>query len=77
MSKKKLTLSVEEHLIRKAKRFSSRNQTTVSDLFSRFVSTLGEDQAAPASILDRLTGILSDETSREDYREHLRDKYLR
>lgn len=76
MAKKKLTLSVDERLITKAKKFSNRNQTTVSDLFSAFVSTLDEDGDGSASALDRLTGILAEETSREDYREHLREKYL-
>ena len=74
--RKKLTLSVDERLITKVKRFSTRNQTTVSELFSDFVSTLEDDGGGPASVLDRLTGILSEETSREDYREHLREKHL-
>ena len=76
VAKKKLTLSVDERLITKVKRFSTRNQTTVSELFSDFVSTLEDDGGRSASVLDRLTGILSEETSREDYREHLREKHL-
>lgn len=76
MSKKKLTLSVEERLITKVKRFSHRNHTTVSELFSEFVSTLEEEGQSSASPLDRLTGILPEDTSREDFREHLREKHL-
>jgi hypothetical protein len=76
VARKKLTLSVDERLITKVKRFSIRNQTTVSELFSDFVSTLEDGGGRSASVLDRLTGILSEETSREDYREHLREKHL-
>ena len=76
MSKRKLTLSVDERLIRRAKRFSKRNETTVSQLFSEFVQSLDEDRAG-SSVVESLTGILSGELSREDYREHLREKYLK
>ena len=76
MSKRKLTLSVDERLIRRAKRFSKRNETTVSQLFSEFVESLDEDRAG-SSVVESLTGILSGELSREDYREHLRETYLK
>ena len=76
MAKRKLTLSVDERLIRRAKRFSKRNETTVSQLFSEFVQSLDEDRAG-SSVVESLTGVLSGELSREDHRKHLREKYLK
>ena len=40
MPKTKLTLSVDEALIRKAKRFSAQHNTTVSQLVTRFLASL-------------------------------------
>ena len=66
MSKKKLTLSVDERLIRRAKRFSASHDTTVSQLFSEFVDSL-EDETAGSAVIERLTGIISGDASREDH----------
>ena len=41
MAKTKLTLSVDKALIVRAKRFSQRNDTTISELVSRFLGVAG------------------------------------
>lgn len=75
MAKTKLTLSVDEATIKRAKRFSERNQTTVSELVSRFLSSLDDHEAVVAPITSRLRGVLPTDVSVEDYREHLESKY--
>ncbi len=40
MAKTKLTLSVEKAVIERAKRFSRRNDTTVSEIVTHFLSSL-------------------------------------
>ena len=75
MAKTKLTLSVDESAIRRAKRFSRRNQTTVSELVSRFLASLDEHDDDAAPITARLRGVLPADASVEEYREHLESKY--
>ena len=77
MAKKKLTLSVEERVILKAKRFSAQHQTTVSQLVTEFLSSLEHDDRTPAPMVSKLRGVLPATTDREEYREHLRTKYGR
>ncbi|MHB1193837.1 MAG: DUF6364 family protein [Longimicrobiales bacterium] len=75
MPKTKLTLSVDEALIRKAKRFSAQHNTTVSQLVARFLASLEDSQGRVMPVVSRLTGVLAPDVSREEYREHLRKKY--
>lgn len=77
MGKKKLTLSVEERVIRKAKRFSARHRTTVSQLVTDFLGSLNDDAEGAPPIVSKLLGVLPADVTREDYREHLRGKYER
>jgi hypothetical protein len=75
MAKTKLTLSVDEATIKRAKRFSERNQTTVSELVSRFLSSLDDHEETAAPITSRLRGVLPADVAVEDYYEHLESKY--
>ncbi len=45
MPKKKLTLSVDVTVIERAKQFSRRNQTSVSQLVTEFLGSLEEEGA--------------------------------
>ncbi len=54
MAKTKLTLSVDKALIERAKQFSRRNDTTVSELVSRFLASLDDDRDIAAPITSRL-----------------------
>jgi hypothetical protein len=74
MSKKKLTLSVDEAVVQRAKRFSRRNRTSISALVTEFLLSL-EDRARSTPIVTRLRGILPPDASREEYRSRLEDKY--
>jgi len=75
MSKKKLTLSVDATVVERAKRFSRRNNTSVSELVSAFLASLEDNEQAAAPIVDRLVGIIPDRGSEEDYHRYLEEKY--
>lgn len=75
MAKTKLTLSVEKTVIERAKRFSKRNDTTVSELVTRFLASLEDEDGESTPVTARLVGALSPEGSREEYHEYLERKY--
>ena len=75
MPKTKLTLSVDPDVVARAKRFSERNETTVSRLVEQFLASL-EDSVEPATpIARRLRGVLPSSVSRDEYHRHLDEKY--
>lgn len=75
-SKKKLTLSVDERVIEHARRYSTRHNTSISQLVTRYLSQLdAPSQANLAPWVQRLRGILPGDTSVEDYRRHLEEKH--
>ena len=74
MSKKKLTLSVDAAVIERAKRFSRRNDTTVSKLVSEFLASLRNESGKSTPIVTRLRGVLPSSVSRDEYRDHLKAK---
>lgn len=75
MPKTKLTLSVDPDVVARAKRFSERNETTVSRLVEEFLSSLEDSVDAAAPISNRLRGVLPHSVSRDEYRAHLEEKY--
>jgi hypothetical protein len=74
MPKKKLTLSVDEGVVERAKRFSRRNQTTVSRLVTDFLASL-ETEASSTPVVTRLRGILPPTVTRDEYWDHLETKH--
>lgn len=75
----KLTLSVDDGVVRRAKRYARARGTSVSRLVERFLSFVAtEDGATPARkeppILRRLRGSLKGAVP-TDYRRHLERKY--
>ena len=75
-SKKKLTLSVDERVIERARRYSDRHNTSISQLVTTYLSQLdapSESKLAPW--VRRLRGILPSDTSVDDYRRHLEEKH--
>ncbi|MFQ5679113.1 MAG: DUF6364 family protein [Gemmatimonadota bacterium] len=74
MPKKKLTLSVDETVVERAKRFSRRNRTSISELVTEFLASL-EDRSRSTPTVTRLRGILPSGASREEYRSHLEGKH--
>ena len=77
MPRKKLTLSVEEEIIRKARWFSQKHRTSISSLVSDFLSSLSESEGPDTPIVNRLRGVLSPDVRIEDYHEYLIEKYGR
>jgi len=75
MAKTKLTLSVERRIIERAKRYSQRNDTTVSELVSRFLASLEEEDGGSTPITARLVGVLAPDASIDEYYEYLDEKY--
>jgi len=75
MSRKKLTLSVDEAAIRKARRFSRRHGTTIPSLVSDFLASLADEPGEDSRLVSRLRGILPRSTDEASYKEHLRRKY--
>ena len=75
MPKTKLTLSVDPSVVERAKRFSRRNQTTVSELVQDSLASLEDAEHAATPLTSRLRGVLPKEVSRDDYREHLEAKH--
>lgn len=47
---KKLTLSADEQVIRKAKRLAARHGTSVSAMFARMVRGMTEDKETPGDV---------------------------
>jgi hypothetical protein len=75
MPKTKLTLSIDKNVVERAKRFSRRNDTTVSALVTQFLASLEEGGTESAPITSRLIGALAPEGSVEEYHEYLEQKY--
>ena len=77
MSRKKLTLSVEEAAVRRARRYSKRHGTSVSELVSRFLGSLEDEPRAAPPVVSRLRGVMRSDASIEDYRRHIAAKHAR
>jgi hypothetical protein len=77
MSRRKLTLSVDEEVVRKAKRFSRRHDTSISKLVTDFLARLVDSEGKRTPVVSRLRGILPPSTDTEAYRRHLERKHRR
>ena len=76
MLKTKLTVRVDQELLENAKRFASKNNTTLTDLIDSFLKQIpvqGSLKEAPT--VRYLTGVLSPNASQDDYKAHLDEKY--
>jgi len=71
----KLTLSVEEEVVEKAKQIAEANKTSVSAMFSQFVQSIGGNRAGRPQIgplTRKLTGVAKLPPGK-DYKELLAD----
>jgi hypothetical protein len=75
--KKKLTLRINAQLIERAKQYAAQHDTSVSQLVEIFFQELNrqEKQDSTTPVLDKLLGILPEETGVDDYYDYLVDKY--
>jgi len=76
----KLTLRLEDKLIRRAKIYARRSGKSVSELVADLFSRLSAPDSAPqrelTPVVRRLAGSLAGSSvDKADYRKHLEDKY--
>ena len=73
----KLTVRVPRRLLENAKRYASAHNVTLTELISTYLQRIPTEQQAlvDAPIVRRLTGLCSPDTSLEDYKKHLEEKY--
>ncbi len=75
-SKKKLTLSVDQEVIERARRYSIRHKTSISQLVSTYLSQLDSPSERRFSpLVHRLRGILPQDVSMEEYHRYLEEKH--
>ena len=76
MEETKLTVRLPRDLLEKAKRFAAQNNTTLTSLIESYLQRIpNQGYLQSASIVQRLSGLLSPELTSEDYHRHLEDKY--
>jgi hypothetical protein len=76
----KLTLRLDERLIRRAKRYSERTGKSVSQIVAEYFSLIDGDEPFPGTELTprvrSMVGSLKGAaTTEKDYRRHLEEKY--
>ena len=73
----KLTVRVPRHLLANAKHYAQAHNTTLTELISTFLEHIPAepDVLEQAPVVRRLTGLLSQTMSAEDYKKHLEEKY--
>ena len=77
----KLTLRLEERLIRNAKHYSHQRGKSLSQLVADFFRLIeGEEEAAETEISPRVRALIGSlrgiDLTEEDYRRHLEEKHL-
>ena len=74
-----MTVRVQKELLERAKRYARQHDTTLTRLIAAYLSQLetGADPLADAPIVQRISGSLSPDLGRDDYRRYLESKYDR
>ncbi len=76
MKRTKLTVRVPRELIENVKRYAAENNTTITDLIETYFRRILTQQTLDdAPLVCRLSGILPENVSLQDYREHLEEIY--
>jgi len=76
MEQTKLTVRVPRDLLENVKRYAAENNTTITNLIETYLRRIpAKEPLNDAPIVRRLSGILPDNPSIQDYREHLDEKY--
>ncbi|WP_445665596.1 DUF6364 family protein [Fodinibius sp. AD559] len=80
--KNKLTLRLDDSLIKRAKKHAKQKGTSVSQMVADYFALIETDRPSVdrglPPITASLTGILKDqEVHEEDYKKHLDEKYLK
>jgi hypothetical protein len=77
MARRKLTLSVDEDAIKTARRYSKSHGTSVSELVTRYLGSLEDEERPAPRIVSRLRGILPSDVSIADYRRYIAEKHAK
>ena len=77
MGTKKLTLSVDEQTIEKARAYSKEHNTSISRLVSGFLERLSGSDDSTTARVRRLMGLLPPDVNEADYDSHRDEKYRR
>ncbi len=73
----KLTLTVDEDVIRRAREYTEAHRTSISRLVNSFLAGLATPERPDLPpVVRRLMGILPESTDETDYYRHLEEKYL-
>lgn len=77
----KLTLYIDDDVIRHVKAYAKEQKLSVSKVVNNFLTLLKQDKLQnenrTAPVTDSLQGVLKESSvSKEDYHKHLEDKYL-
>jgi hypothetical protein len=76
MEQTKLTVRVPRDLLENVKRYAAQNNTTLTDLIEAYLRRIPPQASLDdAPIVRRLSGILPENVSIQDYHEHLEQKY--
>jgi hypothetical protein len=75
MALTKLTLSVDDELIQKAREYTRRHNTSISQLVSGFLERLPEGEVEYSPAVRRLRGLLPPDADEADYYRYLEEKY--
>jgi hypothetical protein len=76
MQNTKLTVRVPKDLLENVKRYAQQNNTTLTALIEAYLRRIpAREQLEDAPIVRRLSGILSQDVTTQDYKEHLAEKY--
>lgn len=75
MAASKLTLSMDDRDIDRAKRYSKKHDVSISRMVGQYLASLPEENGNYSPAVRRLVGILPVEAGAEEYLRHLEEKY--
>jgi hypothetical protein len=76
MDQTKLTVRVPRDLLENVKRYAAQNNTTLTNLIEAYLRRIPHQEPLDdAPIVRRLSGILPEKVTIQDYHEHLEEKY--
>jgi antitoxin component of RelBE/YafQ-DinJ toxin-antitoxin module len=76
MQKTKLTVRVPQDLLDNFRQYAKEKNTTMTSLIETYLRRIPpQELPVDAPIVRRLSGILSQQVSIEDYKKHMVDKY--
>jgi hypothetical protein len=78
MPKKRLNITIDADVVERARRYTSRHNTSISGLVGEFLAHLPDGDGSTEDLsptVRRLLGVARGGPDREGYRRHLLEKY--